>query len=134
MSKYRFKTEEEFKRDGLWKEDRPFKWVKDMLKYLGTDIPDNLTRHCDKQEKIRHEHWHIEPCDYVLKESFEGVSMETIQEEAKKRFPIGCKFIAADTDKTHTLIEDSCTYEIRVNIFGHTVLMDIFMKMVNGQH
>lgn len=68
MSKYRFKTEEEFKRDGLWKEDRPFKWVKDMLKYLGTDIPDKLTRHCDKQEKFRHESWHIEPHDYVLKE------------------------------------------------------------------
>lgn len=40
------------------------------------------------------------------------IDMQAIQEEAKRRFPIGCKFIPADSDKTHTLIEDECTYEI----------------------
>ena len=27
MSKYRFKTEEEFKRDGLWVKDHPNSWT-----------------------------------------------------------------------------------------------------------
>lgn len=69
MSKYRFKTEKEFKRDGLWNKDRPFKWVKAMNKYLGKDIPDKYNQACDKQEGFRYEPWHIEPHDYVLKET-----------------------------------------------------------------
>lgn len=44
--------------------------------------------------------------------SEDDVDMKAIQEEAKRRFPIGCKFIPADSDKTHTLIEDEYTYEI----------------------
>ena len=203
MSKYRFKTEEEFKRDGLWNKNQPFKWVKDMLKYLGTDIPDKLTIRCDKQENFRHESWHFEPHDYVLKEiqseynvgkwygyknwsspydfiklervyddqayfteylidgdyrkekqnwwsfvssslfeadmsivspllpdrhpdkitaeeSPKEIDMKDIQEEAKKRFPIGCEFIPVSSDNTYTLIEDSCTYEIHGKyIWGH---------------
>jgi hypothetical protein len=68
MSKYRFKTEEEFKRDFLWNKDRPVKWVSVMNKYLGQDIPDKYNQACDKQEKFRYDKWHIEPHDYVLKE------------------------------------------------------------------
>lgn len=68
MSKYRFKTEEEFKRDGLWNKNRPFKWVSVMNKYLGKDIPDKYNQACDKQEKFRYDQWYIEPHDYVLKE------------------------------------------------------------------
>lgn len=41
-----------------------------------------------------------------------NIDMKAIQEEAKRRFPIGCKFIPVDSDKTHTLIEDEYTYEI----------------------
>jgi hypothetical protein len=68
MSKYRFKTEEEFKRDGLWNKNSPKKWVSVMNKYLGQDIPDSLNKYCDRQEKFRYDKRHIEPHDYVLKE------------------------------------------------------------------
>ena len=47
------------------------------------------------------------------------LSMKEIQEECKKRFPIGCTYIDTDGDK-HVLKEDSYTYEIRLNkIFAH---------------
>ena len=40
MSRYRFKTEEEFKREGLWNEnaDSPLEWVRLMLPMLGKEI------------------------------------------------------------------------------------------------
>ena len=40
MAKYRFKTEEEFKREGLWEENRltPIGWAVDMLPILGKEI------------------------------------------------------------------------------------------------
>lgn len=265
MSKYRFKTEEEFKRDGLWNKNRPFKWVSVMNRYLGQDIPDKYNRFCDANKDFSYETWSFSSDDYVLKEIqpeytvgkwygctkwdlgdfvklervhdeqvyfteclnsgkyqnkrknwwsfvlaplFEAdmsivssllpdghpdkitteeysfvlpskwcikvdrdcqpeevykwrdltwvesgyinytaewtggikhnhteitleqfkqhvlkessvvettkeIDMKEIQEEAKKRFPIGCKFIPADSHKTHTLIQDSRTYEIR---------------------
>lgn len=70
MSKYRFKTKEEFKRDGLWTKDHPDKWTTSgsMNKYLGQDIPDSYNITCDKQEKLYYETWTFRNCDYVLKE------------------------------------------------------------------
>jgi len=257
MSKYRFKTEKEFKRDSLWIKDHPNGWTSSgsMNQYLGQDIPDKYNRFCDANKDFSYETWSFSPNDYVLKEesfvlpfnwcikvdrncqpeevykwrniswvdagyichdkdwkarvfssdteitleqfkqhvlkespvvetivetpnqeedytgrtikalvdhpegtdvkkgevikikeildivscytlektkagtegmviikplnlsnwelvSEDDVDMKDIQEEAKKRFPIGCKFIPADSHKTHTLIEDYCTYEI----------------------
>jgi hypothetical protein len=261
MSKYRFKTKEEFKRDGLWTKDHPDKWTTSgsMNKYLGQDIPDSYNITCDKQEKLYYETWTFRNCDYVLKEesfvlpsnwcvkvdrncqpeevykwrqccwidagyinnstiwtgvvldnyteitleqfkqhvlkespvvespkeenyvgrtikalvkspqgtgvqlgeeikilikenkdtyilertardfsnmrinipldlsdwellpeSPKEIDMKDIQEEAKKRFPIGCKFIPIDYITTYTLIEDDCTYKIKDKyIFAH---------------
>lgn len=194
MNKYRFKTEEEFKRDGLWNKNRPVEWVSVMNKYLGQDIPDKYNRFCDANKDFNYETWSFIPEDYVLKEesfvlpskwciklteenvktlgdwrssgplkdkryveegwylhtpkhgakgyneyirdpdyteiTFEQfkqhvlkespvvettkeIDMKDIQEEAKKRFPIGCKFIPVGDTQTYTLIEDDCTYEIR---------------------
>lgn len=62
---------------------------------------------------------------HVLKESPvveipKEIDMKAIQEEAKKRFPIGCEFIPVDSDKTHTLIKDEYTYYIYgMNIWAH---------------
>lgn len=69
MSKYRFKTEEEFKRDGLWIEKCPKFWVTVMNKYLGKDIPDSYNTTCDKQDQLHYETWSFNPKDYVLKEA-----------------------------------------------------------------
>jgi len=190
MSKYRFKTEEEFKRDGSWNGHgygHPNMWASsgNMNKYLGQDIPDSYNTICDKYEGFIYETWSFLPSEYVLKEtafvlpskwcvkvdrncqpeevykwrkmswvdagyinnsttwtdvvlhnyteitleqfkqhvlkespvveSPKAIDMKEIQEEAKKRFPIGCKFIPVDWDETYTLytlIEDNCTYKI----------------------
>lgn len=192
MSKYRFKTEEEFKRDGLWTKDHPDSWTSSgsMNKYLGQDIPGEYNRFCDVNKDFRYDGWSFLNDDYVLKETafvlpskwcvkvdrdcqpeevyewrqcswygegyinsstiwtenvldnyteitFEQfkqhvlkespvvkspkeIDMKDIQEEAKKRFPIGCKFIPVDGVTTYTLIEDSCTYEISgKHIYAH---------------
>ena len=119
MSKYRFKTEEEFKRDGLWLRNYPNNWTSSgsMNKFLGQDIPDEYNRFCDVNKDFAYQGWSFLGNNYVLKESPvvespKEIDMNEIQEEAKKRFPIGCKFIPVDSSNTYTLIEDSCTYKI----------------------
>lgn len=42
----------------------------------------------------------------------EKIDMQAIQEEAKRKFPIGCKFIPVGDTTTYTLIEDNYTYGI----------------------
>jgi len=192
MSKYRFKTEEEFKKEERWGGVAPKFWVTVMNKYLGKDIPDSYNTTCDKQDQLHYETWSFNPKDYVLKETafvlpskwcikvdrdcqpkevykwrqmswsdtgyisysknwdhrvhsnhteitFEQfkqhvlkespvvespkeIDMKDIQEEAKKRFPIGCKFIPVDGDNTYTLIEDDCTYTINCySIWAHSI-------------
>lgn len=69
MSKYRFKTEEEFKKEGRWSGERPKSWVTVMNKYLGKDIPDRYNAICDEKEQLHYETWSFNPKDYVLKES-----------------------------------------------------------------
>ncbi len=48
------------------------------------------------------------------------LSMEEIQEECKKRFPIGCTYISTNGE-THVLKKDSCTYTIVAqNVWAHS--------------
>ena len=72
MSKYRFKTREEFIRDGLWnKEDNcPHEWAwgGEMNKYLGMDVPDELNVYCNKKEDFQYDGWYFRHDEYVLKE------------------------------------------------------------------
>ena len=75
MSKYRFKTKEEFIRDGLWDEEDncPDKWALDgeMNKYLGKDVPDEFNVQCDKNKSFEYDDWLFQNTDYVLKEQQE---------------------------------------------------------------
>lgn len=75
MSKYRFKTKEEFIRDGLWddKHNCPDKWAFEgqMNKYLGADVPDIYNDDCDEKEDFRYNGWLFQNTDYVLKEQQE---------------------------------------------------------------
>jgi hypothetical protein len=127
MSKYRFKTEEEFRKEGLWNENYPQGWNigGNMNKYLGQDVPEEFNKYCDDGKSIGYDGWAFNRQDYVLKESPvvespKTIDMKHIQEEAKRRFPIGCKFIPLGCTQTYTLIEDSCTYEIRaLQIWAH---------------
>ena len=75
MSKYRFKTREEFIRDGLWDEkyNCPDEWTLSgtMNKYLGKDVPDEFNIHCDENESFHYNNWHFQNKDYILKEQKE---------------------------------------------------------------
>ena len=72
MSKYRFKTKEEFVRDGLWndKYNCPdgWAWEGEMNKYLGKDVPDELNVYCNEKEDFRYEGWYFQNTNYILKE------------------------------------------------------------------
>ena len=72
MSKYRFKTEEEFKRDGIgiWLKNYPDSWTSSgsMNKYIGQDIPDEYSRFCDVNKNFDYQGWFILGNSYVLKE------------------------------------------------------------------
>ena len=120
MSKYRFKTKEEFIRDGLWSENYPYLWNASgkMNNYLGQDIPEEFNDKCDKGVGFNYEGWIFSSNNYVLKET--PVDMKAIQEEAKKRFPIGCSFKNTGGDGPFTLKKDDVVYEIRgTNIWAH---------------
>lgn len=77
MAKYRFKTKEEFiKTDGWnYSSNRPSGWVSNMLKYLGTDVPDKHNSSCDSHINIYvhfpdvDESWTFYKDNYILKSS-----------------------------------------------------------------
>ena len=75
MSKYRFKTKEEFIRDELWEEKYncpdEWSWEGKMNKYLGIDVPDELNVYCNKKEDFEYDGWYFKNHDYVLKEQQE---------------------------------------------------------------
>lgn len=72
MSKYRFKTKEEFIRDGLWNYEYnvPNGWDigGNMDGFLGIDVSVGNNNLCDDNEVIYEHFWRFAPCDYVLKE------------------------------------------------------------------
>jgi hypothetical protein len=71
MSKYRFKTEEEFRKEGLWNENYPQGWNinKKMNKYLGQDVPEEFNSDCDYKILFHYDNWSFSSQDYILKES-----------------------------------------------------------------
>jgi hypothetical protein len=73
MSKYRFKTQEEFIRDGQWDDDNhcPEGWSQsgDMNHYLGEDVPEGANESCDLGESFDDDGWYFENTNYVLIDS-----------------------------------------------------------------
>ena len=72
MSRYRFKTKEEFIRDGLWDEENncPDNWNfrGGMNMYLGTNVPEEFNMDCVKNRGFDYNDWIFSKNDYVLKE------------------------------------------------------------------
>ena len=70
--KYRFKTQEEFIRDGQWYDeyDCPRGWAEngEMNHYLGQDVPEGANENCDAGEEFEDDGWHFEFTNYVIKE------------------------------------------------------------------
>lgn len=72
MNKYRFKTQDEFIRDGQWDDDNhcPLGWSLsgDMNHYLGQDVPEGANESCDLGEGFGDDGWWFQHTNYVLKE------------------------------------------------------------------
>lgn len=72
MNKYRFKTQEEFIRDGQWEDeyDCPKGWSLsgEMNHYLGQDVPEGANESCNLGEGFNDDGWYFESTNYVLKE------------------------------------------------------------------
>lgn len=70
--KYRFKTQDEFIRDGQWDDDNhcPKGWSQsgEMNHYLGQDVPEEENKSCDLNEGFEDDGWWFESTNYVLKE------------------------------------------------------------------
>lgn len=85
MSKYRFKTEEEFKKDDQWVYDRPSHpvgWNDDgiMNAYMGQEIPDEYNSKIELHKSFKMENWIFEPEDCVLNEEKEVDITEVIDQ------------------------------------------------------
>lgn len=93
MSKYRFKTVEEFKSDDIWVSDSysssldgyPDGWAEDgdMNKYIGMDIPDKFNSPMDKGKSFNMDGWTFEADDYILKEE-KPVDITEVIEQVKQ--------------------------------------------------
>lgn len=90
MAKYRFKTKEEFIRDGQWSSysQCPEYWNSEhMNKFLGTDIPEEFNRYCDSNSGFNMRdgvhNWSYNANEYVLKTEIEiksGFVIEKVKE------------------------------------------------------
>lgn len=71
MSKYRFKTKEEFIKDGLWDSfgNTPIHWASsgNMNKYLGIDISDDFIKDIEKYESFYINLWTFRANNCILK-------------------------------------------------------------------
>jgi hypothetical protein len=76
MSKYRFKTKEEFKAEGRWKNStslsisRPEGWntAGQMNQFIGQDIPDEYIEKIEGSDHFTYSNWSFHPKDFTLKE------------------------------------------------------------------
>ena len=70
MTKYRFKTEEEFKEDDLWNYEicAPNGWNDQgaMNEYLGKNIPDAFNDEIDKNIAFSASDWRFQPNNCIL--------------------------------------------------------------------
>jgi len=123
MTKYRFKTLEEFKEDGQWIDDSyssshrgyPEGWADcgAMNKYMGEDIPDIYNSEIEENTQFRIDGWVFNSsCDYVLNKEIDITEvmnelkqlnslktkekMTTKTKNAVKKNPVGDKFVFMD--------------------------------------
>jgi len=93
MSKYRFKTKEEFQEVGQWIGDSysssldgyPAQWCDSggMNKYLGMDVPNKYNRRIEKKEQFGMDGWTFDPDECILKEE-EIVDITEVIEQVKQ--------------------------------------------------
>ena len=122
MTKYRFKTQEEFEADGLWIEHydghgSPQSWNDEgeMNHFMGKDIPDKFINYIESGQDFNHDDWTFRPDHCILnstelseeetKEILEQVNKSLIKEKkmntkastkSVKKNPVGDKFVFMD--------------------------------------
>jgi hypothetical protein len=118
MTKYRFKTREEFIDDGLWNEEDncPHHWNnhEEMNHFMGQDIPDKFNRQIEGGYDFNHDDWtfrsnqcilnSIELSEEETKEILKQVNKSLITErkmkkattKSVKKNPVGDKFVFMD--------------------------------------
>ena len=110
MSKYRFKRIEEFREDELRRDGPiPKHWNGSMLKYLGTDIPEQFEGFCDRGEPFDYEGWHFSDFNYVRKptskkQKIDNTVIENTSEEHGKRIIRYFESLGIDTRDSRGLI------------------------------
>jgi hypothetical protein len=118
MTKYRFKTKEEFEDDDLWNEDYdcPHFWNEEgeMNHFMGQDIPDQYIKQIELGQDLDHDNWafraeqcilnSVELTEEETKEILKQVKnnslitkrkMKTTSKSVKKN-PVGDKFVFMD--------------------------------------
>jgi MoxR-like ATPase len=82
MKKYRFKTEEEFKKDKLWHHDdkTPIGWAEDhaMNKYLGDPIDEKYNEKIELKQTFSFETWCFQASDCIEFIEVEDIPLEEI--------------------------------------------------------
>lgn len=68
MTKYRFKTEQEFKDEGNWHKNYPSGWntIGEMNHFLGQEIPEEYNSYCDSNSDFKYEDWSFKENNYIL--------------------------------------------------------------------
>jgi hypothetical protein len=86
MTKYRFKTEEEFKAEGFWSvnDNCPLQWNSESLmnEFLGQDIPEKYNKHIEAGHDFSYEDWIFKSKDCILNE--QPVELTDVLEELNK--------------------------------------------------
>lgn len=93
MSKYRFKTEEEFKADGQWdhKHNKPdYSWVYDMIKQVGQPIDDENNERLERS------------MSFVLKSDGYIYASNTTKLMEEQLLPIGTKVYITDNSEHYS--------------------------------
>lgn len=87
MSKYRFKTEKEFRDDNLWEYDcgAPVGWCVDgeMNKYMGQSVRNEYNYNLDKSSGFKMDAWFFESRDCILIQKEIELTIEEILEQIK---------------------------------------------------
>jgi hypothetical protein len=126
MTKYRFKTREEFIDDGLWNEedDCPNYWNEhgDMNHFMGQDIPDKFIRQIEGGYDFNHDDWTFRSNQCILN------SIELTEEETQEIL----KQVKNNSLITERKMKKATTKSVKKNPVGDKfVFMDKTVNILN---
>lgn len=137
MSKYRFKTEEEFIKDYLWDKiyKTPSQWASSVVmdKYLGTDVPDEYINNIENGDRFCIDSWTFRANNCILKKPvtkfIKGDTVRVISTTAS----VGAwaKIGKIDVDfKIGDIITviDNTGYSIKIKDYGSWYPLSMFEK------